>query len=63
MKKNPVKAKKSWEKVYDGKVRTVWRTNDGELTYLYPCDIADTGVPINEDDGTDCEYVRTEVLS
>lgn len=61
--KNPksAKVKFSFKKVPDAEVRTVWKNNEGELVYLYPCDIADTGVPISED-GEDCEYLRTEII-
>lgn len=52
----------SFKKIEDGKVRTVWKNNKGKLIYLYPCDIACTGVPISGD-GEDCEYVRTEILT
>ena len=45
----------------DSEVRTVWKDKEGELVYLYPCDFADTGVPIDEDE-EDLEYVGTEVM-
>ena len=54
--------KLAFKKVPDGEVRTVWKDDKGNLVYLYPCDFADTGVPIDEESGADCEYVRTEVI-
>ena len=52
-----------FKKIEDGAVRTVWKDDSGELIYMFPCDFCECGIPIDQDSGNDCEYIRTEVLT
>lgn len=56
------KTKQKWTTISDDRVRHVWADSEGKEHYINPTFYADSGTPIDADDGDDMTYVRTEIL-
>ncbi len=50
-----------WVEIDDSRVRHVWRDREGKEITVSPSFYSGSGVPIDEEDGEDLEFVRTEI--
>lgn len=53
----------AWTKIFDEKVRHVWKDSNENEVFIDPSWYEANGTPVDETTDEDMKYVRTEILT